>query len=539
MRPSRGTLAVLLGVAAAAAGCGSSGAPPPPVTHAAVPRSAALAVSTAERQPALDPAFASTPAERSLAFALCTPLVTYADASGDAGRTPIPGLAQDLPFVNPTATAFSFTLKPRLMFADGRPLTTVDLRYTFERLLSPRLHSPAAVLFGDVVGARAFRAGRSDHVSGIDITQRSITFHLTRGDPSFLRRVALPATCPVEVGTPVAAQPATVMRSLATGPYRVGAYTPGRSLTLVRNGRYAPGLLGRRGIAPRIDVTLGAAPPAANAREGDIDLDGIPAAAARGPARPQVLARDAQGEPTGGFGYLAIDQAIPPFETPNVRRAVSAAVGRSAVAQAAGGPLVAVPGTDLLSPAIPGARPSGTGSPRPDVALARSLLLDAGVTPPLRTHLAAPRSLAPVARVLVGQLRRAGIRPALVLLRPGQAPPASAALVLGTYQPGYLDPIDVIDAVYGDGLPAERGPLPLELGDSRLQAALAVSRRQAGDARVETLGLLADRLQARDPRLAVLWYTMFSVLPARRVEGLVTHPVYPVDLAAMAALPSA
>src|SRR5579863_3935416 len=39
--------------------------------------------------------------------------------------------------------------------------------YTIERALSPRMHSPVAHEYADIVGAAAYMAGRATHISGV------------------------------------------------------------------------------------------------------------------------------------------------------------------------------------------------------------------------------------------------------------------------------------------------------------------------------------------------------------------------------------
>src|SRR4051794_5405095 len=260
----RTAIFLLAAATAVAAGCGTGAAGPtePPSTGAAL-RGAGRTVVVASDAGlgSLDPALARGPLAQAVAFAACTPLLTYADAGGDAGRTVIPGLATDVPDTSPNMRTVTFTLRSGLRFADGKPLTTADIRYTFERLLAPRMHSPAAPLFADLVGAQAYQQGLAPTVRGITVSNHGVSFHLKRGDPSFLTRVALPYTCPVEQGTPVSDQGAAILRRQATGPYRV-ARAGARRVVLTRNPAYPVGVLGPRGYANRIVLDAGADPTA-------------------------------------------------------------------------------------------------------------------------------------------------------------------------------------------------------------------------------------------------------------------------------------
>jgi hypothetical protein len=296
-----------------------------------------------------------------------------------------------------------------------------------------------------------------------------------------------------------------------------------------------------RGARPRIEVRLGVSPRASLAlvRSGraDLALDGVPARLLHDAITPGPLSEGVVSQPTGAFGYLAVSSAIPPFETPNARRAVSLAVGRLAAARAASGSIATDASADLLGPGIPGAQ-SGSDFPlTAQPAKARRLLIGVGAALPIRTRLATLASLAPVAQRLSAQLRRSGIDARVTRLRPGQRPPADAALVLGTFTPGYLDPIDVLRAVYADGLPEERGPVPLRLDDPQLDRGLVTAMHQSGDSRVSALGGLAVQLLNEDPRVSVLWDANFSLVPSSRVSRMVLQPIYPVDLPALGVSP--
>ena len=179
-----------------------------------------LRVVTAQPLPTLDPAFATTRQSRAVANALCTPLVRYADAQGLPGTVIVPGLARDLPIVSRGSRTFRLQLLAGLRFANGRRLTTEDVRATFERLLDPATGSPGAVLFNDIVGARTFADGEDRHLRGVRANGGQITFTLKRSDPAFMARLAMPIACPVESSTPHREVPGLLARQ-ATGRYRV------------------------------------------------------------------------------------------------------------------------------------------------------------------------------------------------------------------------------------------------------------------------------------------------------------------------------
>ncbi len=56
------------------------------------------------------------------------------------GSTPVPQAAKSCRFTAPTT--YSCTLKPGLVFSDGKPLTSADVKYSFTRL--NKINNPAA-----------------------------------------------------------------------------------------------------------------------------------------------------------------------------------------------------------------------------------------------------------------------------------------------------------------------------------------------------------------------------------------------------------
>jgi peptide/nickel transport system substrate-binding protein len=349
---------VLLGVLAASACAGGSAAAPPSDvgTTPPPPEGRVITMGLAKPLPVLDPAFVNSTVGRSLASAICTPLVTYLDAPGGEGRTLVPGLARDLPRVSMDDRSFRVTLKSGVRFADGQPLRPSDVRSTFERLLSPATHSPQAGLFGDLVGAAAYRSGRATHLRGVRVQGNDILFRLRAGDPSFVARLATVAACPVEQGTP-GGPDGVVLKGSATGPYRVSAVQPGRLVRLVPNRAYDPSLLGARGGGPGFDVrgALGIAGARRCLRQRICDLIlGVP------PGRlGDVPGAHVSGVGSGELALLRFEARTPlsPLAESTVRRAVNLAIDRTAVARAMGGPLVALPASSLMTPAMPGYRP--------------------------------------------------------------------------------------------------------------------------------------------------------------------------------------
>ncbi|GAH01117.1 unnamed protein product, partial [marine sediment metagenome] len=62
---------------------------------------------------------------------------------------------------------YTFRLRKGVRFHNGREVKADDFVFSFSRILSPEIQSPVAHLFLDIIGAKAFREGRSKTVAGL------------------------------------------------------------------------------------------------------------------------------------------------------------------------------------------------------------------------------------------------------------------------------------------------------------------------------------------------------------------------------------
>jgi ABC-type transport system substrate-binding protein len=530
--------AIAIGLAAfacALSACGGGGAaaarPAPPLEPLLPAKhGGTLRLVSAGDRVSLDPAFASTPAARRIAFATCVPLLTYADEPGEGGRTLIPGLARELPAVGKDGKSFTFALKAHVEFANGATVTPADVKATFERLLDPRLHSPGATLFGDLKGLAAYRDGRAKDISGITISAGGVTFHLNTSGRSLLARVASPYTCTLPAGTPHRPIGAVAWREDATGPYRISTSGGGR-LDLVRNERYSAGVLGPRGVADRIDVRLGLGATAAIAAvaDGSADavLDGPPGAAEPLPAGVDLFAA-----PAGGVAYLRIDAGWPPFDLPGVRQAISLALDRRAIARAAG-PGAAV-GTDAMLPAtMPSARPASAGALSPDPALARRLYLraiaEAGEKGPFEITLrVCPGAVCEAQATAVDTALASVLGKKVPLVHGGERP-----LELGWLHPQYADPAAVVEPIVAPGGLRNATPPPPVPGDSALVRLTRHADVLLGDARTQGFDRVARRIAQRNDPVTILAHANFPIVVSSRIHEAFVQPIVGIDLAAL------
>ena len=243
----------------------------------------------------------------------------------------------------------------------------------------------------DIVGAGAYRAGRTTRLAGISGTASTLTIRLAHASRSLPARIAMPYFCAVPPNTPI--RPGGLKQVIpSAGPYYIVSHTPGSALVLRRNPSY-------HGQRPRrfdeIDYHFGATPAhdAALVEAGRADYadDELGQLQSPGAVSPTVDTRLERGygphSPAARSGrqryfvnrnltsvYLLLNARRPLFSSARMRRAVNFAVDRPALARNALAGFSSVPTDQYLPPGTPGFRdadiyPLGG----PDVARARSL----------------------------------------------------------------------------------------------------------------------------------------------------------------------
>ena len=120
----------------------------------------------------MDPALAYSLASWQLLYASCAKLVNYPDKPPPAGSQVVPEVAQSMPKRSADRRTYTFEIRKGYRFSppSNQPVTAQTFKYTIERSLSPRMKGPAQLgengYLSDVVGAKAYAAGKAPHISG-------------------------------------------------------------------------------------------------------------------------------------------------------------------------------------------------------------------------------------------------------------------------------------------------------------------------------------------------------------------------------------
>lgn len=287
----------------------------------------------------MDPALAATAAERTVVLHLFDNLLRW---DGEKTVSAVAQSWQETDNEDGTVT-YTFHLRGDAVWSDGSNLTAEDFVYAWKRLVSPDTASPSADILSMVSGYDEARAGDSEalQVSAPD----KHTFEVTLSGPCayFLSGVCTaPATMPVQQAAVESDEHWADSRTyfVGNGPFRRGGdWTDHHRLTLQKQDNHYDA---KRIVPDRVELVL-QTEEQARINAGRVDV---------------VIG--AANEPTGNggdptVGLLVVNGMSTNLERDGLRRALSLAIDRNALAADLGGSYVAADGL------IPGGIRTGEG----------------------------------------------------------------------------------------------------------------------------------------------------------------------------------
>ena len=360
-------------------------------------------------------------------------LTAFRRAGGLEGAKVVPDLAVALPDATEGGRTYAFRLRRGVRYSNGELVRPSDIRRGLERVMHAA--SPGSGFYSGIVGgSECLRHPTDCDLSrGVvaDDDAGTIAFHLTAPDPDFLHKLALDFAVAVPAGT----GPPGSRRTLpATGPYVIAEGRSRGELRLVRNPHFRVWSAAAKPDGyPDVIVhtTNGSVAPALRAVEaGSEDYVSV------GGAVPDLSKREldelftryasqvhTSSRPTTVYFWLNTRE--PPFDNPDVRRALNYAVDRRAALAFEGGARFASPTCQILPPSFPGYRPycpytAGAGPDRPwtapDLRRARRLIAHSGTRGMHVTVFGTSPGFTAHSRFLARLLRQLGYRTSLRLV---------------------------------------------------------------------------------------------------------------------------
>ena len=314
---------------------------------------------------------------------------TLTKVNGDGSVTPL--LAESWT-ISPDAKAYTFKLRKGVKFQNGEPFNAAAVRYSFERAVAKDSVNKDKATFANI--------------AAIDTPdEHTVVLTLKNGNPDLLFQLGQ--------ATAVIVEPKSVATNntqpVGTGPYKLDSWSRGSSATLVRWDGYrnAANVKIRRAT---IRFISDPSAQVASLLSGDVDAFPRVAAARsleqfKRDKRFQILIGGSRAKV-----IVAMNNKRKPLDDVLVRRAIAAAIDRKAVIDGAVDGF-GVPIGSYYTPGAPG-YVDLTGVNAYDVAKARALLHQAGVTLPLELTMKLPPT--PYARqggeIVASMLDKVGIK---------------------------------------------------------------------------------------------------------------------------------
>jgi peptide/nickel transport system substrate-binding protein len=246
-----------------------------------------------------------------------------AQEQGDASEHPptfSPALASSWSFSEDGLT-LTFKLKDAT-WSDGKPLTASDVRFTWTAQTSPEVGWTGA----------SFK----EHIKDVQVVDpRTVSFRFDRAYPEMLADAVEGGIVPEHVFGQV---PFASWRThdwskaaIASGPFVLSSWRPGEEIVLARNARYVDP---DRPLLDKVVVRI--VPDVGNLETqlaaGAIDyVEGVPPQDAKRLAGTSGVTLIAFDNPM--FDYIGWNGSKPPFDDPEIRRAMTLAIDRKAIVQ--------------------------------------------------------------------------------------------------------------------------------------------------------------------------------------------------------------
>ncbi|MGI8856037.1 MAG: ABC transporter substrate-binding protein [Thermomicrobiales bacterium] len=475
--------AATTGAASVSAPAATTGAAAPAPTTAAVagtPKKGGILKVGMQADPvALDPHSTSLTATNHIVEHIYGRLVTI-----DATLSPQPDLAQSWD-ISSDGMVYTFKLRQGVKFHNGQPLVAGDVKYSYERVLDPKTKSTSTA------GLSSINTIETPDDATVKIT-------LKKPDASFLVGLWSPNYAIVKKED-VDKNGDLTKTANGTGPFKFKDYTPNTKLTLERNPNYwetgKPYLDGIEMVPVPDDTARSTA-----VRTGTVDF------VEYAPAKdiPQMKADKTltiAGDQNTNIRYLGFNLTMKdkPWANPKVRQAISMAMDRQAIVDAAFYGL-AIPTLTVFPPGYWATL--DTKVPPQDIAGAKKMLADAGFPNGFKTTIKTWSSypfLSNAALAAQDQLKQIGITADVLPEDNGTFIADNNSknyelLVSGTS--GYVDPNEIMLGNFGTGLPSNNSGYSDPAFD-KLVADGVVSTKQ--DDRKKVYAQLQQKLMTDNP----------------------------------------
>jgi len=466
----------------------------------------------------IDPALAYGTYSWQILDAVSMKLMYYPDKPDPAGGKLAPDAAVGLPVVSNDGKTYTFTIKKGIKSNTGQTLTAANYAFAINRVLNPKMQSPATPFVtgaSGIVGADAVVAGKAKTASGVKAAGQKLTITLQKPDGSLLAKLAMNFFTPLPTNTPIDANGINTVPSW--GPYYVASRQVGRSIIVKSNPNY-------KGQRPHnvstfvmtMNTNLDQSLLQVKAGQADYDMGGLPSTANAGLAQQYGVHKGGAYRyfVNGGLNidYVALNTTRPAFSNVAMRKAANYAVDRPALVRVRGF-LAGKRSDQILPPGIDGYKPvnaypfKGANVPK-----AKALASQGGGCKPVTLYSSNTATGQNLAQVLKYNLGQMGCNDVNVKLFQGfqiyiatgtKGEPYDAAIGVGWFA-DYADPYDFIDILLnGDNIHEANNNNLAYFNTPKVNAQMRAANALTGDKRGAAYAALDREITTKYAPLAV------------------------------------
>jgi ABC-type transport system substrate-binding protein len=487
----------------------------------------------------LDPAVAFDAASNMINRLIYDTLMSY-----DEGGKLVPELAESVE-VSSDGKRYAFTLRPRVQLHDGRELTAADVKRSLERALHPQTPCPVGSYYERIAGYRAYHDGKANELAGVEVAgERTLVISLSEPDATFLHVMALSTAAPVCNVAGRAYDRNFSRAPCGSGPFVAVEYEPNQRIRLKRHEGYW-----RKGqpYLDAIDWQLSVQQFAQRFKfeRGELDYmrDFSEADSSLFRQSPAWRGLGEWEKPLITSGVF-MNTEIAPFDNRHVRRAVSFAIDRKAIASVYPGHIM--PKTRVVPDALLDPGPPSRGQ-RYDLGRALEEMRLAGYAydpatgsggyPHEIRYLAIGDSFSQgSAELYQQQLAKIGIRTRLELVSfPTYLARASrrrtTAMAWVAWSADYADPSTFLEPNFSSAAIQEEESMNMAFfSNSRVDALLVQARRSTDAARRSSIYREAEDIVLAEAPWAVSYAFRFFELWQPYFHGYRPHPIVTQNL---------
>jgi peptide/nickel transport system substrate-binding protein len=287
----------------------------------------------------IDPTLAYGTISWQILDSVCVKLFYYPDKPDPLGSKLAPDGATGFPTVSKDGKTYTFTVRGGVKSNTGQSLTAANFAFAINRVLNPKMQSPAVPFItgaNGIVGADAVVAGKAASASGVKASGQKLSITLLKPDGSLLSKLAMNFFCGLPTNTPT--DPNGINTFASFGPYYVASRQVGRQIITKTNPNY-------KGQRPHnidtfvftANTNLDQSLLQVKAGQADYDANGLPATAHADLVKQFGINKGRYFLHRGlNIDYAAMNTSRPAFANATLRKAANYAIDRPAMVRVRG-----------------------------------------------------------------------------------------------------------------------------------------------------------------------------------------------------------